>query len=73
MRYRTADERERVVRDDDPLKIFRAKVIDAACLGLAQLDAVDRAVASRRGHGTIRSAAPYPNASDLTTDVYFVY
>lgn len=74
MRYRTAAERERTQRDDDPLKIFRAEVLDSACLGLAQLDAVDRAVADLvEDSARSAAAAPYPNASDLTTDVYCAY
>jgi TPP-dependent pyruvate/acetoin dehydrogenase alpha subunit len=74
MRYRTAAEREATMRDDDPLKIFRAKVITAAILTEADLDAVDRA-ASALIDASAQSAmdAPFPDAADLETAVYAAY
>ena len=74
MRYRSAAERERTQREDDPLKIFRAKVLETAALSLDRLEAVDRSVAELiDGAARSAAAAPFPTASDLTTDVYCSY
>jgi pyruvate dehydrogenase E1 component alpha subunit len=74
MLYRTSDERERTMRDDDPLKIFRRRVGEAQLLTNEQLDAVDKEVANLV-EDSVRtaSAAPFPTAADLETDVYVAY
>ena len=74
MLYRTAEERERTQRDDDPLKIFRKKVTEAELLTTQQLDAEDRAVADLI-EASARSAgvAAFPTLADLETDVYVAY
>jgi acetoin:2,6-dichlorophenolindophenol oxidoreductase subunit alpha len=74
MHYRTADERARTMRDDDPLTIFRRKVTEAGLLDASQLDAID-AVATALIDDSARSAgaAAFPAAADLQTDVYADY
>ncbi len=74
MAYRTAEERERTIRDDDPLKIFRKKVTDAQLLTDEQLDALDQEVAQLIDESA-RSAgeAAFPTLADLETDVYVDY
>ncbi|WP_310531265.1 thiamine pyrophosphate-dependent dehydrogenase E1 component subunit alpha [Novosphingobium sp.] len=74
MLYRTAEERERTIRDDDPLKIFRAKVVGAALLTAEQLDEVDSEVAALIDD-CVRTAseASFPTAADLEKDVYVKY
>ncbi len=74
MLYRTAEERERTQREDDPLKIFREKVTEAELLTVEQLDAEDQAVADLID-ASARSAgvAALPTLADLETDVYVAY
>ena len=74
MHYRTTDERQLTMRDDDPVVLFRRKVTEAGLLDAGQLDAIDgeivtlieEAVASAR-------TAPFPDSADLATDVYVTY
>ena len=74
MLYRTSEERERTIRDDDPLKIFRKKVTEAGLLDTEQLDALDREVADLiESSAQSASAAAFPTAADLETDVYVAY
>lgn len=74
MLYRTSEERERTMRDEDPLKIFRAKVTEAGLLTVEQLDALDREVADLiEEAATSAGAAPFPTKADLETDVYVAY
>jgi len=74
MHYRTADERARTQRDDDPLKIFRDKVTDAQLLTYEQLDAIDDEVAGlidRSAKSAMEAA--FPTQDDLETNVYAAY
>lgn len=74
MLYRTSEERERTIRDDDPLKIFRAKVTEAGLLTEAQLDALDSEIADLIEESAKSAGdAPFPTAADLETDVYVTY
>jgi pyruvate dehydrogenase E1 component alpha subunit len=74
MRYRTAAERERTQREDDPLKIFRSTTIGSGQLREEDLDGVDREVRDRVAAAAESAAtAPFPDAADLTTDVYVSY
>jgi TPP-dependent pyruvate/acetoin dehydrogenase alpha subunit len=74
MRYRTSAEREQTVREDDPLKIFKARAATDGLFTADQLDAVDRQVAELID-SCARSAmaAPFPTAADLETCVYAAY
>ncbi len=74
MRYRTAEERERTMRDDDPLIMFRRKVTDAQLLTPGQLDALDGEIAALvEASAQSAAQAPFPGAADLETDVYVTY
>ncbi|MEO5641310.1 MAG: thiamine pyrophosphate-dependent dehydrogenase E1 component subunit alpha [Sphingomicrobium sp.] len=74
MHYRTAEERERTQRDDDPLRIFREKVLGSRLLESDQLDALDAEVAALIEAGArAAAAAPFPTDADLMTDVYAAY
>jgi TPP-dependent pyruvate/acetoin dehydrogenase alpha subunit len=74
MLYRTSEERERTMRDDDPLKIFRQRVTEAKLLDDEQLDALDREVDALIEASAISAGqAPFPTAADLETDVYVSY
>lgn len=74
MLYRTSAERERTMRDDDPLKIFRAKVTQAGLLTDDQLDALDAEVARLiDDSANSAGAAAFPTEADLERDVYVNY
>jgi pyruvate dehydrogenase E1 component alpha subunit len=74
MLYRTSAERERTMRDDDPLKIFRAKVTQAGLLTDDQLDALDAEVAHLiDDSANSAGAAAFPTEADLERDVYVNY
>ncbi len=74
MLYRTAEERERTMREDDPLTTFRRKVTEAGLLTISQLDALDGEIAALIDESA-RSAgeAAFPTQADLETDVYATY
>jgi pyruvate dehydrogenase E1 component alpha subunit len=74
MLYRSAEERARTQREEDPLTIFRAKVTAAGLLDEHQLDEIDAGVADLI-NASARSAfeAPFPTLADLETDVYASY
>jgi TPP-dependent pyruvate/acetoin dehydrogenase alpha subunit len=74
MSYRTAEERERCRTDEDPLKIFRSRVLEAALLSEDQLDATDAEVAQLIDEAAkAAGAAAFPTAADLERDVYVAY
>lgn len=74
MLYRTAEERARTIRDDDPLKIFHRKVREAELLTEAQFAEIDQEVADlMEASARSAGAAPFPTAADLETDVYVAY
>ena len=72
--YRTPEEKAAMRRERDCLRHFRTRVSEAALLGEADLDAVDRAVAQAIDNAVAaaRSAEP-PALSTLLTDVYVRY
>lgn len=72
--YRASGEVERLRAEQDCLKRFRARVIEAALLEAGELDAVDQAVADEI-EISVRNAkaAPLPTEVDLLTDVYVRY
>jgi pyruvate dehydrogenase E1 component alpha subunit len=73
-RYRAKDEVGRHRETMDCLKRFRARMAQAGPLAAAELDAIDREVlAEIDGAVAAAKAAPLPNESELTTDVYVRY
>ncbi len=72
--YRTAEEKEALRRDNDCLKNFRARVDEAKLLDAAELDAIDEEVAQLLDEAVDAArAAPKPDPSEVTTDVYVSY
>jgi len=72
--YRTAEEKARMRRDQDCLKIFRRRVSEAGLLEAKSLDAVDaEVVAVIDGAVKAARAAPLPEAQTVATDVYVTY
>src|SRR5579863_4008382 len=72
--YRGKDEVKNLRDERDCLKHFRARVIDAALLETAALDAVDNEVAALIDRAVATAqAAPLPPESALLTDVYASY
>ena len=71
--YRSAAELK-AVRQADPLIYFRKRVVDAALLETAQLDAIDAEVADAiEAASQLAIAASPPALSTLTSDVYVSY
>jgi pyruvate dehydrogenase E1 component alpha subunit len=74
MTYRGKDEVPRIAADRDCLKLFRERVLQAALLEPAVLDAIDREVVEYIDRVTREAkAAPMPSEADLLTDVYVSY
>ena len=72
--YRAPGEQDRLRAETDCLKIFRQRVIETGLLEIAQLDQVDKEVASLIGHAvTAAESAKPPTGDDLLTDVYVSY
>ena len=72
--YRPADQRDAMKRDMDCLRLFRARVTEAAVLEHAALDAVDAEVAALMDDAVRAArAAPRPDPSEVATDVYVSY
>jgi TPP-dependent pyruvate/acetoin dehydrogenase alpha subunit len=72
--YRGRDEVRRLREERDPLKHFRARVIEAALLESDALDAIDAEVARLIDRAVAAArAAPPPPAEALLTDVYVSY
>lgn len=72
--YRPAEHREHMRREMDCLRLFRARVTEAAVLDHAALDAVDQEVAAVMDHAVRAArAAPRPDPSEVATDVYVSY
>ncbi len=72
--YRAPGENEENRKNNDCIKIFRAKVTEAGVVSDAELDAIDTevmAVIEEAVQAAI--AAPLPGPADLTTDVYVSY
>jgi pyruvate dehydrogenase E1 component alpha subunit len=73
-RYRGPGEIERLRRDRDCLKAFRQRVTEARLLDPADLDAVDKEVAALIDEAVDEArAAPPPDPSEVTEDVYISY
>ena len=74
MLYRAKDEVARLRESMDCLKYFRERVTSAGWLSDADLDAIDREVATTidRSVQAARTPAP-PSAADLLNDVYVAY
>jgi pyruvate dehydrogenase E1 component alpha subunit len=71
--YRSAEELGQA-RGVDPLRIFREKVIGAGLLDEATFAALDAAALKLIEDSSQKAvAAPYPDISELTTDVYVSY
>ena len=74
MTYRGKDEVPRIAAERDCLKLFRERVLQAALLEPAVLDAIDREVVEYIDRVTREAkAAPMPSEADLLTDVYVSY
>ena len=72
--YRATGEVERLRRDHDCLKLFRARVVDTGLLDNATLDGMDAEIAERIEAAVLAAkAAPRPTIDMLTTDVYVSY
>jgi pyruvate dehydrogenase E1 component alpha subunit len=74
MTYRLPDEVPNARANNDPIAIFRQRVVEASLIDAGEFDAVDRDV-----KGTVErcvalaKAAPAPTEADLLTDVYVSY
>jgi pyruvate dehydrogenase E1 component alpha subunit len=72
--YRTPEEKAAMRQERDCLVKFRRHVKDVSLLDSAKLDAVDAAVEEEIDHAVAAArAAPLPQLSALTTDVYVKY
>jgi pyruvate dehydrogenase E1 component alpha subunit len=72
--YRGKDEVKKIRQAKDCLKQFTARVTETGLLESRQLAEIDKQVADLIENAVIRAkAAPYPPASELTTDVYISY
>jgi TPP-dependent pyruvate/acetoin dehydrogenase alpha subunit len=72
--YRAKDEVARQRETMDCLKRFRARVQDARCVALADLDAIDAEIAELIDRAVREArAAPAPGEADLLSDVYIRY
>lgn len=73
-RYRGAGELDRLWETRDCLKAFRTRVTEAGLLDAATLDTVDAEVAALIDAATAAArAAPPPDPSEVTDDVYVSY
>lgn len=72
--YRPAGEVEKVKAEQDCLKLFRQRVVEAGLLETSQLDALEAAAKVRIEACVVAAkAAPQPTEADLLTDVYDRY
>jgi pyruvate dehydrogenase E1 component alpha subunit len=72
--YRDLDEVVEARASRDCLVAFRARAVDAGLLAAAELDAIDAEVAVLIDESVAEAlAAPWPDASQLSTDVYIKY
>jgi TPP-dependent pyruvate/acetoin dehydrogenase alpha subunit len=72
--YRAEGENESNRANKDCLKMFRARVTEAGVIGDQDLNAIDTEVLKAIDNAVEQAvAAPFPEASDLTTDVYVNY
>lgn len=72
--YRGKGEVEHIRANQDCIKLFAEKVLDAGVLKRPDLEAIDNEVAKLIEHAvTVAKSAPTPTAKDLMTDVYVNY
>jgi len=72
--YRSDEEKAAAREHQDCLTIFRKRVLSEGLLGADELDAIDAEAAEIIDQAVIAArAAPSPEASELTTDVYVRY
>ncbi len=72
--YRSEEERKATLEHGDPLKNFRARVLEAGLLEVGDLDAIDDEILAEVDAAVESGlAAPVPDAATLTTDVYVRY
>jgi pyruvate dehydrogenase E1 component alpha subunit len=72
--YRSPEEKERIRREEDCLKLFRKRVTEAGLLDASQLDAIDKEAAALIDKAVKAArAAPLPDPREVTTDVYVRY
>ncbi|MCK9467870.1 MAG: thiamine pyrophosphate-dependent dehydrogenase E1 component subunit alpha [Porticoccaceae bacterium] len=72
--YRAKDEVKRLRETHDCLKLFRKRVIDEGWLKAKDLNAIDKEVEAQIEQAVEEAlAAPFPDAIELTTDVYCSY
>ena len=73
MTYRLPEEIAAAKRQD-PIGLFRQRVVEASLLDAAELDRTDREVAAEIAASLAAAkAAPMPGEADLLTDVYVRY
>lgn len=73
-KYRAKGEVEMARADMDSLQIFRTKVSEAALLEESDLDAIDAEIATLIDEAVEEAiAAPFPDPSAVTEDVYIAY
>lgn len=72
--YRGKGEVEHIRANQDCLKLFADKVLDAGVIKKPELDAIDKEIVKLIDEAVITAkAAPLPTAKDLMTDVYVTY
>jgi pyruvate dehydrogenase E1 component alpha subunit len=72
--YRAPDEVALARKNNDPLNIFRQRVVEASLLKPSDFDAVDKeSVSTIAAAIATAKAAPMPGVADLLTDVYEKY
>ena len=72
--YRAKGENENNRANNDCLKHFKERVLDAGIVTTSELSAIDDEVAKLINESVDEAkAAPYPEAGELTTDVYVNY
>lgn len=72
--YRTPEERAALRRDQDCLKLFRQRVVEASLLDAGALDALDREVDEEIEEAVVAARrAPEPDPAEVATDVYVRY
>ena len=73
MTYRLAEEIA-AARGNDPITLFRQRVVEASLIDAAELDRTDREVEAEVATALAATkAAPMPGEADLLTDVYVRY
>ncbi|WP_171176013.1 thiamine pyrophosphate-dependent dehydrogenase E1 component subunit alpha [Ruegeria sp. HKCCD8929] len=72
--YRAPGENEENRKNNDCIKLFRAKVTEAGVISDAELNAIDNEVLALIDEAVEEAiAAPLPGPTQLTTDVYVAY